>query len=319
MSVTTHSSTSYRPSRQIRRIKGLHRLLHHRLSVPLGMTESVLRQLKHAWNPSQARRRSALAAELERSDQDTFLEQYGYLRLEPYSLPGMREALDYCSAEYDKARAAGSALEKQSASVKEFLVSVIKDEELLDHPELFSFVISPAIVELAAKYFGAVPVLSGVRLWWTPPNDMATASQLFHCDREDQKQFKLLINVFDTTPETGPFTFIPADISAKLKKKINYSYKNYRLPDEHIAAAGGLDMTIPLIGPSGAAACVDTSRCLHYGSRGNTRDRLVLMVQYTDCLAPNVTVPDWHAQLSHMDVELSEAQQLALCVSQTTD
>ena len=138
MSVTSHSSTSYRPSRQIRRIKGLHRLLHHRLSVPLGMTESVLKQLKHAWNPSQVRRRSALAAELERSDQDTFLGQYGYLRLEPYSLPGMREALDYCSAEYDKARAAGSTLERQSASVKEFLVSVIKDEELLDHPELFS-------------------------------------------------------------------------------------------------------------------------------------------------------------------------------------
>lgn len=315
MSVTTHSSTSYRPARQIRRIKGLHRLMHHRLSIPLGLTEAVLRRLKHAWNPSQTRRRTALARELERLDRDTILGQYGYLRLEPYSLPGMREALELCRTQYEKARAAGSAEERQSASVKEFLVSVIKDDEVLDHPELFSFVISPDIVELAAKYFGAVPVLAGVRLWWTPPNDMATASQLFHCDREDQKQFKMLINVFETTPDAGPFTFIPADTSAKLKKKIKYSYKNYRLPDEDIAAAGGLDAAVPLIGPAGAAACVDTSRCLHYGSRGNSRDRLVLMIQYTDSLAPNVTVPAWHDRLSYMDVELTEAQQLALCVS----
>ena len=316
MTVTMHNNT-YRPTRQIRRIKGLHKLLHHRLSVPLGVTESALRGLKYAWNPAQTRHRAALADQFERSDQDTFLEQYGYLRLEPYSLPGMREALEHCRGEYEKARAAGSISDIQSASVKEFLVSVIKDEDLLDHPDLFSFVVSPAVIKIAAKYFGAVPVLSSVRLWWTPPNDMVTASQLFHCDREDQKQFKLLINVFDTTPETGPFTFIPADMSARLKKKIRYSYKNYRLPDESIEAAGGLDATVPLIGPPGAAACVDTSRCLHYGSRGNTRDRLVLMIQYTDCLAPNVTVPSWHESLSRLDVDLDESQQLALGVSQT--
>lgn len=310
-----HHDITYRPIHQLRRTKGLHKLMHNRLSLPLDFAETAIKRLKFAWNPAQMRQRTRLAGTLQHTCGDEFLAQNGYLHIKPADVNGLQDALDECTQALQSSTSTGAIKTAQAAAPKEFLISIIKDEQLLAHKALTGFAVSHPLIELAARYFGAVPMLSGVRLWWTPPNKTVIGSQLFHCDREDRRQLKFLINVMASTPESGPFTLISAGQSARIKSAVRYSYKTYQLTDGEICAAGEPDELIALTGPPGSIACVDTSRCLHYGSRNNTQPRLLLMIQFTDCLAPNVTLPKWHLGLSKLGLELDALQRLALGVT----
>ena len=53
-----------------------------------------------------------------------------------------------------------------------------------------------------------------------------------------------------------------------------------RIPDDCVERVLGLDAATKLVGPAGSSAFVDSARCLHYGSRGNRRDRLLLSIQF---------------------------------------
>ena len=55
--------------------------------------------------------------------------------------------------------------------------------------------------------------------------------------------------------------------------------------DGTFLTAFGTAGPIVMTGPRGSGAWVDTSRCLHFGSRGNSTDRLMLIVQFTKHLA----------------------------------
>jgi hypothetical protein len=87
----------------------------------------------------------------------------------------------------------------------------------------------------------------------------------------------VFINIFETTEEQGPLTFIPAEVSEQVQKSIG---RVSRISDERIYEAGARNREVKLIGSAGSGAFLDTSRCLHYGSRFNKRDRLVLIIQF---------------------------------------
>ncbi len=85
----------------------------------------------------------------------------------------------------------------------------------------------------------------------------------------------------------GPFTFIPAAETTRIVNTI----KKQRSPeqemaagrylDDELAAVGALEKAISVSGPKGSAALVDTSRCLHFGSRVKPGTyRLCLYIQY---------------------------------------
>ena len=153
-----------------------------------------------------------------------------------------------------------------------------KETDFCKHPELLRRVIARPILDTATNYLGAVPRLSGAMLVWSPENDTARSSQLFHFDYEDLTQLKMFINIFDTTEEQGPLTFLPADISAQVQNSMGRILG--RVSDEQVYQAGGRNHDVKLVGPSGSGAFLDTSRCLHYGSRFNKKDRLILIVQF---------------------------------------
>ena len=302
----------YRPIRQFRRTKGVHKLLYNHLGLPLSASEAAIRSLKFVWNPGQVRLRERLAAGLPDTEDDVTLEREGYQDLSAQPLDMIPTVLSSCSAAYDASVRDGTMGAAQAAGPKEFLISIIRDEEVFQHPGVMELALSQPILRLASKYLGSVPMLSGVRLWYTPPNSTAVDSQLFHCDREDERQLKVLVNITDTTRENGPFTVLPAASSERAKSAVGYSYKDYRLSDEQVWSTVDQSEAISLIGPRGSANCVDTSRCLHYGSRQNTEPRLLLMVQYTRYLAPNVTLPYWKPEHASSPMELNDMQRLAL-------
>jgi hypothetical protein len=166
------------------------------------------------------------------------------------------------------------------------------------------------VVDLATAYMGAVPVLSSARLWWTPPNDSVQQSQLYHSDGEDDRQLKFFFNLFDVTEDAGPLTFLPADVSAQVRRRLGYV--SGKLDDETIAAAAGSLDPVRATGPAGSGVALDTSRCLHYGSRRNTVGRLVLMFQFTSFYAPRSERVAWVDGIDRTGLEVDDVQRLAL-------
>ena len=57
---------------------------------------------------------------------------------------------------------------------------------------------------------------------------------------------------------------------------------------------------------------VDTSRCLHYGSRFNKRDRLVLIIQFLTFHSPYKSNDCFQVSPGTMGIELDAVQKLAL-------
>ncbi len=208
----------------------------------------------------------------------------------PEAMPAARAMQNF----YEELKAAGRVKKPAGYRKAEFLVRLSGDEEVLAIEAARNYVLSEEIISLASHYFEQVPILSRVDFWWSPENDTKSESQLYHYDGEDKSQLKLILNICDVDERTGPFTFIDAKSSAKIASSRRHSQ---RLDDEAVETIVGEDAAIQLLGPSGTVGAVDTSRCLHYGSRGNSKDRLILMIQFTRFLAPKASMPDWASGL----------------------
>jgi hypothetical protein len=179
-----------------------------------------------------------------------------------------------------------------------FLVRLAKDSFFVNHPDVLQFVSQPKLVDLASHYLGELPILSSVELWWSPVNQSAQSSQLFHFDEEDDRQLKFFLNVVDIGPENGPFTAIDAVSSGAF---LSAGGKHHgRHTDSFVFAKAGASSPQPFVGPAGSIAAVDTSRCLHFGSRGNTADRFVLMFQFVRFSAPLGHLPEWGDQIGRV-------------------
>ncbi len=225
----------------------------------------------------------------------------GFAMTAPDSLPGTDEVLDVCRRLFEPKRAAieavtltGKAARRQARKKQGFMKSMLDDEDLRENPCLVDFALSDPLLSLVTNYLGTVPILTRIDLVYSVPRaDPAEhiSSQLFHCDPEGLRQAKMFLNVFDVDEPQGPFMFIPASQSERLMAEIRTERRQagkadeIRVSDESVAAHGGFDMVRRLIGPPGTAAIVDTSRCLHAGSRVQPGTfRLCLHVQY--CTTP---------------------------------
>jgi len=165
--------------------------------------------------------------------------------------------------------------------------------------------LSNDILSTATAYLGELPVLSAVSLWWTPPNATCESSQRFHRDSEDDEQLKFFFNVWEVDESSGPLRFLTRDMSRKAIADLGYTVG--RVDDHRLADLGLLDQLLAATGEPGAGLCIDSSSCLHYGSRGNEKPRLALMLQYTRANAAKADVPDWDLANPLID-ELSDVQ-----------
>jgi hypothetical protein len=280
-----------------------------KMQVPARASEAVVRGLSVAWNPADTIRRIRIARRLGPSSAQVD-ESMGYALFPPGHLPGQAEAIAAAERIFRERIDARAIENEQLAADKKFLLTIWQERQFFADPEVFRFAVSRSVLDLATRYLGEAPLLSLLRLWWTPPNDSAIQSQLFHRDAADVRQLKFFFNVRQVNAETGPTTLIPAAKSRELIAK--FGRRNGRIADADLERAGGLRHAIALTGPAGSGACVDTSRCLHFGSRGNSVGRLLLMFQYTRARAPRVESRSWRDGVEPYWAELDERQRLAL-------
>lgn len=302
---------TFKPIRQPVRGRTLHRLFWKKLGLKREIVHPALSALKGLASPAQVAERRRLAGEASPPESLVIPEDQGFATFGPGELPGGEAAADRCRAIFRAARESSSRREDFNFNPnKGFLLDVLTRQGFQEQPELVSFMVSRPVLDAVTQYLGTVPLLAGAALWWSPENDTAASSQLFHLDNEDWKQVKVFINLFDTNAEMGPFTLLPANLSQKIVDA--EGYVKGRISDEQIEASGALDAARAITGPAGSGALVDTARCLHYGSRGNRKERLVLMFQFLRFDSPTESTFRFPVPRQFPGIELDAIQKLAL-------
>jgi hypothetical protein len=295
-------------------MRGLYRLMFKRLGLPRNFVHSSLSALKRAGAREQVAARQRVAGSLGEPPPTalTLDEHRGFALLEPGDLIGSIETAARCKAIFDEFQASGRGQQEISRNPnKRFLLAVVSGSEFHAYPELIRFMVQRPLLDAVCRYLGTVPVLEGAALWWTPPNDTVQASQAVHVDLLAKRQVKLIMNCTETTMEQGPLHFVPADVSDNLRRRAGHS--RGRLGDEWLEEPRARGELRAATGMPGSGVLFDSSRCLHFGSRGNRYDRLVLTFHYLPLDAPTETRYRLDPPIGmYADPELDDLQRLAL-------
>jgi hypothetical protein len=211
----------------------------------------------------------------------------GWVRFDAAAIPGLRDSVK-------RLRELGEAWvadERRWINQKSWPHKLTQSDDLLAHPEIVDVALNETLLRAAAAYYGQVPRLYRLAIWWSPPNKTLQGSQLFHYDGLDSRQAKLFINLKDVTSAAGPLHFLDAAQSAQFNAKVGYSQE--RIADEDVFSIFKPSDLHTTVGSAGEGFFLDTGRCLHYGSRGNSEGRLMFMVNYAriNCIDPGKGCP----------------------------
>ncbi len=267
-----------------------------KVGIPRGMRDRVVTGTKRLKAPGEEERRVGFLKQVPRP---------GCVDLEPFKVAGAgfldagevpeaAAATEDAQAYLAELKDAGKVVKPVKQRKRDFLVQLAGDADLLARPKIADYVLSDEILGLASHYLGQVPLLTRFDMWWSPVNKSLSESQFYHYDGEDETQLKVILYINDVDEETGPFTLLSAQDSEKVKStKVFSERRSERLGDQEVEGIVGKDAVVRVIGPAGTLAACDTGRCLHYGSRSKSRDRFLLMAQFTKFLCPKSLVPDW--------------------------
>ena len=214
----------------------------------------------------------------------------GWARDNSQSLPHLDRVLDQAS---EIVRERGG--KQHSGTQQPFFRSLLFPGDFEKYPAILDFVLSSELLAVAAQHLRTVPVLSktvppGVRFMESnaaldpdgagPP---FRESQLYHLDIHDTPLVYVLVLVEDVTDESGPWTFLPASVSARAKAALRYQQPgtDYRVTDEQMYSVINSKEVVSFTGKKGSVLFIDSSACFHYGSRRPVRPRFQLMYALT--------------------------------------
>lgn len=253
---------------------------------------AMLGVIEAAGSPRDAIQRRKAAADYNRRHADTRLDRRdGYAMLAPGSIANSEGIIALSLRLFEEKQRQAEAEAAVSGKSKKwaFLRSILTNQDLAQNPALVDFALSDPLLGLVTNYLGTIPHLNRIDLLYSVDHggEEAISSQIYHLDPEGTRQAKLFMNLRDVGPDEGPFTFIPAAETTRIVKAIkkqrpaDVEMAAGRYQDDELQAVGGLERAISVSGPKGSAALVDTSRCLHFGSRVKPGTyRLCLYIQY---------------------------------------
>ena len=239
--------------------------------------------------PRDAIQRRNAAASYNRQHADMRLDRRdGYTMLPPGSVANTGEIIELSLRLFEEKQREAAARSGNSKKWA-FLRSILTNQDLARNPRLVDFALSDSLLSLVTNYLGTIPHLNRIDLLYSVNHggEEAISSQIYHLDPEGTRQAKLFMNLRDVGPDEGPFTFIPASETTRIVNAVKQrrledtEMAAGRYSDEELAAVDGLQKAIAVDGPKGSAALVDTSLCLHFGSRVKPGTyRLCLYIQY---------------------------------------
>ncbi len=194
------------------------------------------------------------------------LNREGYASVTEAIDPLVLESLEVATADlYERAK---SRHVKQESNHKDFWTRLL-DEEMengklsTDNP-FAAFALQPAVLSILSRAYGELPHLDYVLLTLSRDTGKDLSfSQLWHRDHDDTRVIKLFVYLTDVSSlDDGPLTFIPGPAS----DRFGFSLHS-QTPDAVVSSRVSPDEVQSLIRPKLSVFMVETSRCLHMGSR----------------------------------------------------
>jgi len=214
------------------------------------------------------------------------------------SLPHLDRVLE----DSDKiiAERAGHRLSAEGA-YRSFFQDMWTPADLVKYPSFLDFATSTDVLAIVGRYLQSVPALSttmpsGIRIVesnaaFDDHPDAPHDSQLYHMDYYSLPNVYMLVLLRDTTKENGPWTFLPRGVSSRVCKALgNWKYSTpYRFTDEQVYSVAKREDAIEFTYPRGTVLFIESSGCLHYGSRNCVQPRFQLMIGYTGACRTDFT------------------------------
>ncbi len=268
-----------------------------RIGIPLNRSRPLVKLLKTIFHPISYARYCYLGVRQTYAHQPSnseHLRANGFLFFNVADvIPHAEPVLELLRTLYEERRAGVGEKttiweNRRKSSQMEYptLRNCFQEDDLINHPEIADFLLDDYFLSLAAVEIGSLPRISGVMLAWSVKNDLLEASQLFHLDQEDNKQVKFFINLSEVGDQSGPLTFLSATDSMRVSSELGTAAPgehvgpSHRVPDSVVDGMLTPNHVNRLIGPAGTGLALNTGRCLHYGSRCQADDRVILMFQF---------------------------------------
>jgi hypothetical protein len=240
-------------------------------------------------NPAQRYRyRAAFRDVVRRPELSGLLDKrtgYGFIPRE--ALPRLDDVVAFCRQVLEERRDKPDLWPIPPRKRNHFPIPIMRPADYDEAPAIFDLVLSDQVLQIVSEYFDEIPILQRINVWWTPQNQEIRGSQFYHRDTLSwaERQAKFFINITDVGPDDGPFTFLPADLSDRIVRQ--FGYPPDRVADDVIFQMASPSDQVAVVGPPGSTCVLDSSRCLHYGSRCSGGERLVLMFSYRPYLSPD--------------------------------
>lgn len=230
----------------------------------------VIKAIRRAFASGSVEKRRRLAATLKSSALEMRLAQQinqeGYAIVTEAIDPVVLARLETSTAElYERAK---SRAVKQDSSHKDFWTRLL-DEEMhdgrlsTDNP-FAAFALQPAVLSILSRAYGELPHLDYVLLTLSRDTGKGLSfSQLWHRDHDDTRVIKLFVYLTEVASlDDGPLTFIPGPAS----DRFGFSLRS-QTPDDVVNGRVTPAEIQSLVRPRLSVFMVETTRCLHMGSR----------------------------------------------------
>lgn len=232
--------------------------------------------------PAEVEARRGMARELAAAQPSELHvdRSVGHLRLPASAIPDVDEV---CRVGNQIGQGSTTADGSIVGSKDFFRFRVASDDERLP---IVRFALDPRILAMVSRHFGVLPVLFEADYFcsFPTPEGPWSKSQLWHCDDDAAEVLKIFVYCHDVGPEDGPFEFIEADTSRRVREAVGYRYagRRYRVSDETMLSHARPSDVKSVEGPRGTAFVTSTAKCFHRGSRIRSpqRRRIAALIGY---------------------------------------
>ncbi len=231
---------------------------------------SVIKAIRRALRQRQVRRRKQMAAAVP----TTALQERLARQINEFGYAVVTEAVDQASLDA-LARAASPlharALSRdvsQESSHKDYWTRLLDEEmhegALRANNPFAAFALQPAVIGILSRVYGELPRLDYVLLTLSRDTGKPLAySQLWHRDHDDTRVIKLFVYLTNVDSlEDGPLTFITGPAS----DRFGFTMRSHQ-SDVLVNGKVQSDDVKSMVAPALSVFIVETSRCLHMGSR----------------------------------------------------
>ena len=160
-----------------------------------------------------------------------------------------------------------------------------KKIDIFQNKPILNLAKNEKIISIIENYLNTIPILFYAGIWHSRAEQSHEykGSQLFHFDREDSHQVKLFIPLEPILDDSGPLNVFDVKSTSYFVKKnlinLNFINKKDRFLDNHVKNILKIKPKI-LTAEVGDLIFVDTTNCLHFGSRDCKLGKYHLTLQY---------------------------------------